>query len=125
MKLATGKAKLEQMLQNKSDKLSDLSLNEAQRWLDESDPANNNTVGGNSGSATTDTNVRSGSGSRSGGGDRNPSDFYDEAQQKLIKKLQALSVEEAEAAAKETIKHLKETVAAMKAVAENALAKAA
>jgi Protein of unknown function (DUF3102) len=56
----------------------------------------------------------------SGGG--NASDLYDKAQKTLIKKLQALSVEQAEGAAKETIKELNSTVATMKAGAKGAKA---
>jgi ParB-like chromosome segregation protein Spo0J len=52
----------------------------------------------------------------------NPSDRYDKAQENLINKLQALSVEQAEGAAKETIKLLNSTVATMKARARSAKA---
>ena len=52
----------------------------------------------------------------------NPSDRYDKAQENLINKLQALSVEQAESAAKETIKLLNSTVATMKAGARSAKA---
>ena len=52
----------------------------------------------------------------------NPSDRYDKAEGNLINKLQALSVEQAESAAKETIKLLNSTVATMKAGARSAKA---
>jgi DNA-binding transcriptional regulator YhcF (GntR family) len=52
----------------------------------------------------------------------NPSDRYDKAEENLIKKLQALSVEQAEGAAKETIKLLNSTVTTMKAGAKSAKA---
>lgn len=64
-------------------------------------------------------------GNRTQGAPRQPatvtaSDLYDRAQEKLIKKLQALSVEQAEGAAKATIKELNRTVATMKAGAKSA-----
>jgi ParB-like chromosome segregation protein Spo0J len=52
----------------------------------------------------------------------NPSDRYDKAEENLIKKLQALLVEQAEGAAKETIKLLNSTVATMKVGAKSAKA---
>ena len=55
-----------------------------------------------------------------GGG--NASDLYDKAEKSLIRKLKALSVEQAEGAAKDTIKELNSTVATMKAGAKSAKA---
>jgi hypothetical protein len=46
------------------------------------------------------------------------SDFYDRAQENLIKKLQALDVDAADPSAEETIKKLKSTVTTMKAGAK-------
>ena len=61
------------------------------------------------------------SGGRGGnGGSHNASDLYDKAEKTLIKKLQDLSVEQAEGAAKETIKELNNTVQTMKAGAKKA-----
>jgi len=54
-----------------------------------------------------------------GGDDDNPSDKYDNAEKSLIKKLQALAPDVAEAAATATIKKLKDTVGTMLRAAEN------
>src|SRR5262249_54329139 len=69
-----------------------------------------------------DGRARSASRRSRGGSSSNPSDLYDKAEESLIKKLQALSVAEAEAAAKETIKLLNSTVTTMKAGAKSAKA---
>jgi len=55
-------------------------------------------------------------------GSGNPSDAYDSAEGKLIKRLKALPPEDADAAANETIKQLRETVATMKKAVQNAKA---
>jgi hypothetical protein len=67
----------------------------------------------------------SGSGSGGGSGSRNPSDAYDSAEKSLIKRLKALAPDDAEAAAEETIKQLKETVTTMTKAAAAAMKKAA
>jgi hypothetical protein len=100
MNLAENKIKLGDLLREKSARLADLTLTEVERLLGHS---------------------------KSSGSGRNPnaSDSYDKAQKKLIDKLKALSLEDAEAAADETIKQLKSTIATMKAGAKNVSAKAA
>jgi hypothetical protein len=65
-----------------------------------------------------------GKGSKNGD-NRNPSEIYDEVQEKLIEKLQKLPLQEAEAAAEDTVKQLRKTVTTMKAGAKSAVLKAA
>jgi hypothetical protein len=95
MALATGKDKLLRKLQelsaeatDKFDMLSNLSLAQAQRLIKDEDG--------------------------SGGGSDNVSDAYDNAEKALVKKLQALIPDVAEAAAAETIVRLQSTIASMK-----------
>ena len=61
-----------------------------------------------------------GGGGQGESGGHNASDLYDRAEKTLIKKLKDLSVEQAEGAAKETIKELNNTVQTMKAGAKKA-----
>jgi hypothetical protein len=95
MKLATGKDKLLRKLQecrdqatDKFDMLSNLSLAQAQRLIDD----------------------------QRGGGDGNASDAYDNAEKLLMKKLDGLSGEVAEAAANETVRRLQHAIEMMKKV---------
>jgi hypothetical protein len=105
MSLAKNKARL----QSKSANLADLKLTEAEKLLFNDDDAARDTGKGHGGSYRG----------------LNTSDSYDKAEKKLIDRLKALSLEEAEAAAEDTIKQLKSTVATMKAGAKNVSARAA
>jgi len=115
MQLANNKSKL------KSAEAADLStLADVLRFIQTSD--NSQTQSSNQ---TQGSNQRQSGGSQSqsgGGGSHNASDLYDKAEKTLIRKLQALSVEQAEGAAKKTIKELNSTVATMKAGAKSAKA---
>jgi hypothetical protein len=93
MKLADKSATLRKKMN--SDTMSDLTLKQAFDLVDDKTPS------ANSG---------------------NVSDAYDSAQKKLIKKLEALPPDEADAAANETIKLLKSTVTTMKNAVKNAKA---
>jgi hypothetical protein len=90
MQLQEGWPKIEAWLKDNSARVADLSLRKAEQL-------------------TTITTNDGGS---------NASDIYDKAEKTLIKKLRDLSVEQAEGAAKETIKELNSTVATMKAGAK-------
>jgi hypothetical protein len=100
MNLAENKTKLGELLREKSARLADLTLTEAERLLGHS---------------------------KSSGSGRSPnaSDSYDKAEKKLIDRLKALSFEAAEAAAEVTIRQLKDTISTMKAGAKNVSARAA
>ncbi len=70
---------------------------------------------------TTKDAGKTGKGNARGSG-KNASDAYDSAQKKLIEKLEALPLDDPDAAANETIKLLRSTVATMKKAVENAKA---
>jgi hypothetical protein len=95
MELAENKSKLEEKLKTKSATMADLTLNGAFQLI----------------KAAGD----SGSGSRQ-------SEAYDKVEKKLIDKLKDMAPETAEAAASETIKQLKDTVATIKKAAASAAA---
>jgi hypothetical protein len=111
MQLANNKSQL------KSAAAADLStLADALRFIQTTDSSQTQT-------ATSNQSQSGSSQSQSSGGNGgNASDLYDRAEKTLIRKLQALSVEQAEGAAKETIKELNSTVATMKAGAKSAKA---
>ena len=93
MNLASKEALLRERV--KSATVADLTLNNALRLVEDKPPH---------------------LGARGGG---NPSDAYDSAEQKLIKRLKALPPNNAEAAAGDTIKQLRETVDTMKKAVAN------
>jgi hypothetical protein len=111
MQLANNMTKL------KSAEAADLStLADALRFIQIPDGSQSQNGGNRNQSQSGGSQRQSGR----GGGSHNASDLYDRAQEKLIKKLQALSVAQAEAAADATIKQLRNTVATMKAGAKSA-----
>lgn len=114
MKLAEGRAKIEAELAKRdpaavADLIADLSLRGALQLLEGGSVESESGAGkGTAGK---------GKGGTKGKGEGNHSDAYDGVQKRLIEKLKKLEPEQAEAAVNETIKRLKEAVAAMKAKA--------
>ena len=108
MNVAKGKAKLEQLARDKSASVSDLTLVEAYRLFADNEAAHNDAKRKDNGSV----------------GSAKASDTYDKVEEKLIKKLEALPLEQAEAAIEETIRKLKKTVATLKLGFEQAQKKA-
>ena len=101
VRLASSRAELEKTLREKSATMADLTIVGAEELL---------------GPETRPDGT---------GESKNPSDAYDKAEEKLIKRLQDLPPEDAEAAANATIRQLKDTVATMMKVAAAAAKKAA
>ena len=94
--------------------MSELTLNEAKRLLDEGDaqPENDTNSGTGAEAAVTETGNATPSGTASGKKrtKKNASDKYDVLETTLIKNLKILALDEAEAAAEATIRKLKEVI---------------
>jgi hypothetical protein len=107
IRLAEGRKQIEEALKNnKSATVAEISLRQAERLL----------------AAPPSPTATSSSIAAEDASTVNASEAYDNAQKRLIKRLQDLSLEAAEASANETIRELKETVATMKKGAKNAKA---
>jgi hypothetical protein len=123
MELAKNKQKLEQKLLAKSDTMSDLtdlssrlnlprSLTEALELIKHEEKQS--TSSGQSTSSNSEGTVSDGDNSNDAAPSVKASDEYDEAEEELIERLEALPLAEAEAAVKETIKRLNKALASKK-----------
>ena len=119
MEIAKGEATLSAKVT--SDMMSELTLNEAKRLLDEGDaqPENDTNSGTGAEAAVTETGNATPSGTASGKKrtKKNASDKFDVLETTLIKNLKILALDEAEAAAEATIRKLKEVIRDKRVVA--------